>query len=1759
MSIAERLKELERIYVNGGHEEAFSIETLLDVLLVLFDECCNSTLRREKNISDFVEFARPVVKRAKQSRLQREDFETLKIIGRGAFGEVAVVKLKGTEQVYAMKILNKWEMLKRAETACFKEERDVLVYGDRRWITNLHYAFQDDNYLYLVMDYYCGGDLLTLLSKFEERLPEDMAKFYIAEMVLAIHSLHMLRYVHRDIKPDNVLLDKNGHIVLADFGSCLKLLTDGTVQSSVAVGTPDYISPEILRAMEDGHGRYGPECDWWSLGVCMYEMLYGETPFYAESLVETYGKIMNHHNRFEFPDDNEVTPEAKDLMRRLICSADERFGKRGLEDFKCHPWFKGIEWDNIRDVKAQYIPEVSSPTDTSNFDVDENDFRHTDSQAPAGHGAFRGHHLPFIGFTFTESHLLSDLNALLPDLDATDSQQTNDKVQVLQKTIMELEQEKVVLAEKLKETLEASIGASVVEMSSGDAAAAAGPSKSEVKQLKEEIAALQKVLSIKQSDVTSLENDLKKSQDSKAELDRKLRLIDSEKNTLQKEFYDIQNKYKLQTRELKEVISKQKITMEQYTDTSDVLGKTQSKVKELARNVRDREEEIEDTKRKIESMKMEKRRTEKTQSEMRRSLEESKSEASKEKKLRERAEQYARELESELEAAKQKQMGRSTSSSSLELTQEVARLKADLEKKDVSYEELIARLKSDQSTHEQELQHQIQDYESKYSEAYEELEHLRVEIKNQLKQHNIILKEKNQLEQELKDVNDKRESVSQWEAQISEIIKWVSEEKDARGYLQALATKMTEELENLKVMGEDSGRNRWRNRRSQRLDKMEILNLQSSLQNEIQAKQQISEELTKSKANQVATENKLIEYEAEVKKLKEELKEAKEFRNYGGDKFDNKNNAEICTKCPEHPEKRDQRKREDDQESSQLMKFFQGFTTSSVPFESSNESEVEESSEDASSINDSHNASHSDIRVLDSAPSAAASDSRSDTTYNQPWIDQKNDSLPKPPNQPKGHQFTVTTFNTLHKCNQCFSLLIGIQRQGAICQNCQYRCHIHCIEKAPSICPIPEEQTTNVYPGIKLDKGIGTAFEGYAKIPKPGGIKKGWTRQFIVVCDFKLFLFDTTAETSHITHQVLDMRDEEFSVRAVLQSDVIHANKKDIPCIFRVTTREMNPPDSLHQVLMLADNEQERQRWVSALVELQKHMRRSKLCNKVAIQAQELYDNSMSLVKSTNSAVILDSNRLLMGTEDGLYIAELARDVLTRVGDKSEKKAVYQMELILEEQLIIFISGKQRHVKLLHMSVLEGHESDPFKIAETKGCHLFCTGLVRQGSSSCLCVAIKRTIQVYELNKTKQRHRKMKDIQVPGNVQFLEMMNERLCVGYPSCFAIYSVQGDGAPMTLVNSDDSTLKFLHQTPVDALAAVEMSHKEYLLIFNVLGLYVDNNGRRSRQQEIMWPACPLAIAINNPYLVCYTENSIFVYDIRTAAWIQTICLRKTKPLCKDGSLNIFNNVDSQHIVYLRNLDLDEDQSLLPDLTKFRQAYRAKRRFSFKTRDDERGTKGAERRSRDISAPFSFSHVAHMRPDQVTPTPGVTNQMERRSRVISSPINFSHIAHMGPDQGLQALIDLPKGPRPVPGIGTDEHLQKVRNLMQPSMKQLQEAQMRGATSRQNGNAPNQRESPRRGWQSGGAQRPLSSITSVSPAESSSSSQDPGNPTDHTNATSRIYEDSGLDTGWRLSTGSNNSSSYSSPPGSSRHSLVEERDQTTDNSEQENDWSKP
>uniref|UniRef100_A0A3Q3FFM3 non-specific serine/threonine protein kinase n=1 Tax=Labrus bergylta TaxID=56723 RepID=A0A3Q3FFM3_9LABR len=455
MSAQDRLKRLEELLLEQKEAGCLSVEALLDLLLCFCAEVSQTPLRRDKHVHDFLDWVKPFTSTVKNMRLHRDDFEMLKVIGRGAFGEVAVVKMKHTERVYAMKILNKWEMLKRAETACFREERDVLVKGDSQWITTLHYAFQDENFLYLVMDYYVGGDLLTLLSKFED---PHLDWFLVTNQGhRCCIDVNVFFLFHRDIKPDNVLLDVNGHIRLADFGSCLRMMEDGTVQSSVAVGTPDYISPEILQAMEDGMGRYGPECDWWSLGVCMYEMLYGETPFYAESLVETYGKIMNH----EFPSHvTDVSEDAKDLIQLLLCSREGRLGVNGISDFKSHPFFKGIDWDNIRSAEAPYIPDVSSPTDTSNFDVDDDVLKNpvrnlTLLDPPVSHTGFTGQHLPFVGFTYTTNSCFSDRSSvsqvgLSQEEVGGGGGGGGQEVEAFERRIRRLEQEKQELNRKLQ-------------------------------------------------------------------------------------------------------------------------------------------------------------------------------------------------------------------------------------------------------------------------------------------------------------------------------------------------------------------------------------------------------------------------------------------------------------------------------------------------------------------------------------------------------------------------------------------------------------------------------------------------------------------------------------------------------------------------------------------------------------------------------------------------------------------------------------------------------------------------------------------------------------------------------------------------------------------------------------------------------------------------------------------------------------------------------------------------------------------------------------------------------------------------------------------------------------------------------------------------------------------------------------------------------------------------------------------------------------
>ncbi|XP_018352111.1 PREDICTED: serine/threonine-protein kinase MRCK alpha isoform X1 [Trachymyrmex septentrionalis] len=1700
--IGGKLCQLEGLFIgdsaqSGRASHIVSIETLIDILLVLYDECCNSSLRREKTVSDFIEFVKPITSCIKNLQLTREDFEIVKVIGRGAFGEVCVVRMRGSDKVFAMKILNKWEMLKRAETACFREERDVLVYGDRRWITNLHYAFQDDNNLYLVMDYYCGGDLLTLLSKFEDRLPEDMARFYIAEMVLAIGSIHDLRYVHRDIKPDNVLLDANGHIRLADFGSCLRLFEDGTVQSNVAVGTPDYISPEILRAMEDGQGQYGPECDWWSLGVCMYEMLYGETPFYAESLVETYGKIMNHKNCFDFPMDAmyDVSEEAKDLMRKLICSSEFRLGQNGIDDFKKHPWFDGVDWDTLRDSTAPYIPEVSSPSDTSNFDVDDTDVRTSDAVPPAANSAFSALHLPFVGFSFTQGSCISDLGCI------SALSQTDKRIQIL-------EEENTRLVQTIDDMKNHS---SISHSSPG----ISPDSNNATRKLQDEINTLTKRNCELESQLKSMDiprelrtldnGDMIKYR----ELEKLVRCLRSEKEEAIKDKLDAQEKLKLQDKELKDALTQRKLAMTEYTEVSDKLSELRQQKQKLSRQVRDKEEELEVAMQKVDTLRHDIRKAEKLRRELENRIDEAMAETSKERKLRERSEEYCKQMQEEMEKIRQRSLGNDASANHALATQEINRLKAEVEKLEVQYNENLTQQQSRFNLEIRSLQEQLHEAETRrellereVQLTKEKLDAARLEnitdseetineLNRRHERERIILIEENkklvlelgaltdsvnrlqgerrQLEDEYEELRNKKEAIAQWEAQITEIIQWVSDEKDARGYLQALATKMTEELEFLKhsggVGGVGSGTTmtdkNWRNRRSQKLDKMELLNLQSSLQSEIQAKQAISEELTKTRSDLIAAQKELRDFKQRLDTMSHELKrkdmQVKELQARLDTGDGSVSSSDTTSKPPNIVSTKPQRIIVH-QPSSPLpvmraprittcrlltrfvpvntfisqnavtivsppvlerptsqMSYLEHFlkeTTSSTRHGSVDSVEGDIEDNRAPSITSSKS-NLSELSIDPTSPLSHELLNKSSSTHGQINLQPK----------PKSHQFLVRTFSAPTKCNHCTSLMVGLTRQGVVCEVCGFACHMPCCDKVPSMCPVPHDQTKRPL-GIDPTRGIGTAYEGYVKVPKMGGVKKGWVRQFVVVCDFKLFLYDISPDRNALpsvyVSQVLDMRDEEFSVSSVRDSDVIHATKKDIPCIFRITTSLLEPPGLRNHTLMLADTESEKTKWVVALSELHRILKRNNLPNTTIFRAKELLDNTLAFIKNVMSGAIIDPDRLVIGTEEGLFCLDLDRNEIARVG---EGKKIYLLEYVTEEQLIVVLSGKQRHVRLVPVRALDGDEVEWIKVAETKGCITLTTGVVRRNPLNyCLCVAIKKQnasqIIIYEITRTKTRHKRIRELMLPCHAQTLQILSEgRLCVGYPSGFSIYSILGDHHPISLVHAENTLLGFLTYSAVDALRCIELTRGEFLLVFHTLAVYVDNQGRKSRDREIMYPAVPTAVSYCEGYLLVYSETHIDVFDCTSGDWLQTLNVKRARPLNISGSLTSCVINDMPYVIYLSNLHQRELLNLMPLDASGRQMTRPRRRFSL--REGNRAVRPTDRRSKMISAPTNFNHISHMGPGngiQIQRLLDLPTTLETADQQHTSHHSSSHL-HSSQQRLYDATLQTPNKPAPLP----------------------------------------------------------------------------------------------------------------------------------------------
>uniref|UniRef100_A0A673LBZ4 non-specific serine/threonine protein kinase n=1 Tax=Sinocyclocheilus rhinocerous TaxID=307959 RepID=A0A673LBZ4_9TELE len=378
-------------------------ETLIDAFLLLYQECATPELMKIEHVANFVNKYSEVVAEVQDLLPGKKDFEVRGIVGRGHFSEVQVVKERATGDVYAMKIMDKTSLCSQDNVAFFEEERSILALNSSPWIPQLQHAFQDQHHVCLVMEFLPGGDLMALINRYEDQLDESMAQFYLAELVQAIHSVHQMGYVHRDIKPENVLIDRTGHIKLADFGSAARLTANRTVTSSkLPVGTQYFLAPEILSALNGGPTcSYGPESDWWSLGVIAYEMIYMKSPFADGTSTKTINNIKNFQRFLKFPEEPKVSAQFVDLLQSLLCGSRERLGYEGL---RSHPFFSSINWTNLRHALPPFVPSLRSEDDTSNFEEPERPPRPAAAaQRDHPRTGFHGQDLPFVGWCFSRA------------------------------------------------------------------------------------------------------------------------------------------------------------------------------------------------------------------------------------------------------------------------------------------------------------------------------------------------------------------------------------------------------------------------------------------------------------------------------------------------------------------------------------------------------------------------------------------------------------------------------------------------------------------------------------------------------------------------------------------------------------------------------------------------------------------------------------------------------------------------------------------------------------------------------------------------------------------------------------------------------------------------------------------------------------------------------------------------------------------------------------------------------------------------------------------------------------------------------------------------------------------------------------------------------------------------------------------------------------------------------------------------------------
>ncbi|VDD74359.1 unnamed protein product [Mesocestoides corti] len=1574
-TIKERCEELLHLYLNNYSDESgsFNIEFLLDTLTF-----------------------KPLVEKIESFRLSRSEFETIRLIGSGAFGEVSLVRSKSTNEFYALKSLHKYDMLKRSDRACFQEEREVLVKGMIKgspWITQLHYTFQDEKYLvihicvhfqYFVMKFYNGGDMLTMLSKFDDQIPEHISRFYLAELVLAIHSLHDLGYVHRDIKPDNVLLETSGHIVLTDFGSCLRIGNDGLIKNAAAIGTPDYIAPEILRAAEDSHGTFGVECDYWSLGVVMYEMLFGETPFYSENLIQTYSQIMNFEKTFKIPEDEgHVSDAAKDLLKRFICDRKQRYGRNGIEEIVNHPFFNGIDWENIRSQPAPYQPEVKSPEDTSNFDIEETTRTH---EGPPLGSVFRGCQVACIGFTFTKDSPLNQIGRLEEALGsrktAVAMEQADDvasqtpvqnctKCGELKSRVQDLETELAALSVKVQQPPASPMvnGASETEEKLAASEARYEELLSEVKKLHIALGALEARSINDEQKIAMLTQAYVLLGGSTVPL---ARVLCHRKSLSPCRYFLEPASLAREERSDLPGFCASFVTEERKTlcYLFYSLQAEQEKTENLRFDLREYEEENEDLCKRIQDTSSMLRDKESACEQLLNDLEEKRAELAAQRKT---LDEYIQQSQNtNLPPHRQVVDGENNLSNGVSAGDSI---------------HLIPELKlklREAVTWAEECEAKLSNQENYWSDQQLRWQRERSELQDRV--HEIVIERTGFLEGELRQERQLRTSLEQrvmlWENQLVELIQMADTEWAANDNLYETVLRLTSDLQRIRngpseidydpprpssAVSQGQGEDRasgnlnglssmdWRQRKAGKISKMERSNLQLALNNEIRERElaqqrarDLEAQLEEVSARLADTSNRLLHTEKEKENLREQLlKVTTEVRR------SRMKTAEIdesaCIRAELMNEKH---------------KLLQ-------PVLSPNDQTLQISKSEKSVS----------MGGLSSSGSGASSG---------------------------GHKLVPDTFAVPTKCFVCSSLLLGQLWQGLRCQQCAFCCHLQCRQGTTTVsCPAAPSDVHSFDPGVAC--GLGTVLEGPVKTPK-GDIKRGWIQQYAFLSDMRLFIYDSRlpsflstvacenaileadaghlpegfasllygmilmlcfiqctavrrAKTIHpdvdsrdprsatlgpaienpvcsvsarpslgalsvtlphggpmqITYEtaydiqsstpayIVDLNSSGFAVSRVSNADVIHAKRTEVPQILKVSPDDYagNSP-----IYLLFDTSEECDRWHAALEDTVHLLSRNfaRTPDTQCLQLHVLSDASFPLIKHILSACVLDENRILVGTGDGLYTVDLRYKTYARVG---EKKPIYQVEALPEElQLVAVIQDKQRRLRLVLSGAIEGMNYDKIRVAEPKqGVSLLCHGWSRGRTTYLLCAAGATSIWVYEVVGEVTRHRRVVELTSPSLVQAINLVRDGdwLAVGNESSFVIYNIWSKGSMTVLlepscIDLDSSLLMFRHHQ-FEAQMAIPLNFEEFLLVFDNCAIYIDSQGQPTRPTHLFWPAKPLSrgFAYRQPFLHVFTESGLFLFNVETSTWSASAAgTRRLLPLStSDGYLCLMTHGSSQAV--------------------------------------------------------------------------------------------------------------------------------------------------------------------------------------------------------------------------------------------------------------------